>query len=318
MKFVIKSLLFVNLLLQMTGSLRKCFDQDTNLLLTIILLAFSLIGIVGLVISNRFILITFAACMMLVLVASVTIYEIGRTEPDSLKPKVPYYSSAATSGKPRSHPDKGGRPTKAGRLAAANQTGAAPRLKQPMTASSLGEPDYDLGDQQRLAMAKKIAQTTTSTVPTTVSISGQADSDDKSQDEAGGPQAVASDQWLAYERHLYARYLAVVSQSIELVMQTLLASWLALLLDEDSDQCFGSASESRNRSQSRGQSSAKRAAAPSAAWSGSGSGSGPAPPTSTAGRKSGPTICNYNGVRYSIRPDTADSGDFSPTRLALR
>ena len=93
MKFVIKSLLFVNLLLQMTNSLRNCFNHDQNIMITIILLAFSVIGLIGLVIGNRFILIIFSASMTLILIASITIYAIGKTEEDSMKPKVPYYTN---------------------------------------------------------------------------------------------------------------------------------------------------------------------------------------------------------------------------------
>lgn len=50
---------------------------------------------------------------------------------------------------------------------------------------------------------------------------------------------VESEQWVAYERHQYQRYLNMVSLAIDLVMHTILAAWMALLLDEDSDQCFG-------------------------------------------------------------------------------
>ncbi|KAG9509756.1 Gamma-aminobutyric acid receptor subunit beta, partial [Fragariocoptes setiger] len=56
-------------------SLRKCFDQDQeNFMLVIIMIAFSLIGLIGLTIENRCILVVYSISVCLIMVASLIIY----------------------------------------------------------------------------------------------------------------------------------------------------------------------------------------------------------------------------------------------------
>lgn len=356
MKFVIKSLLFVNLLLQMTSSLRKCFNTDQNLMLTIILLAFSLIGMIGLTVGNRFILIIFAACMTLILIASITIYAIGRTEHDANQPKVPYYTSAIQSDH-LSNVERGNRvksfvnkllnrnqqtnstrpPTKKTRkfpslvnsprkdspdtsttfVAGNKQVPAPKRQPSPTLPAPSAKPvaqaledysdesasllllaapqDVELPQISRSAVgiedargASELArpeQTVARRGPQD-SIGGGSGSQESDQDESS---MVESQQWIAYERRLYERYLNMVSQSIDLVMLTILASWMALLLDEDSDQCFGSARSGGAARKQRHNNPATRHEAP---------------------------IYNYNGVRYSIKP--GDEAADSPSRVLVR
>lgn len=366
MKFVIKSLLFVNLLLQMTNSLRKCFNQDQNLMLTIILLAFSLIGIIGLTVGNRFILIIFAACMTLILIASITIYAIGKTEPDASKPKVPYFTNvlhhqqsdlgSATEqmrgNRMKSFVNKlfnRGQHTQT--TNSSKQTGAAnkrTRNKPTRPPSSLiGQQNSSASrtNQKRLQPAQSLLHlpqavedySDESTGVVHLLLSSQAAAElpfartglvadnDNSLDERpeppppkavesgsrkhqetsaaaevdmdglttdDGSNMVPSQQWIVYERHLYERYLDMVSQSIDLIMLTILASWMALLLDEDSDQCFGTTRGSKSHSSGGGHTS----------------GGG-------GGKHSEVPIYNYNGVRYSIKPDEA--ADSLPSRVVV-
>lgn len=107
MKFVIKSLLLVNIVLQFTATLRNCFDFSSsssssslssssvsvsvsslssssasgNLMLTIVLLAFTVIGFVGLVLENRFVLLVYAVGLCLILIASLIISSISTSTP---------------------------------------------------------------------------------------------------------------------------------------------------------------------------------------------------------------------------------------------
>lgn len=344
MKFVIKSLLFVNLILQMTTSLRKCFNQDQNLMLTIILLAFSLIGLIGIIIGNRFILIIFAACMTLILIASITIYAIGRSEKDELQPKVPYYINAPnqnnkdrerqdrTSGETskiksfvnkllnKNQPSKDQKKKAKPKSARARNNNSTESLDQRINARSSFKSsvaaakimlsptnDYDeleplnavqfIGNLPvaRTSLAQQDVAITSGDDIKKVLLPGSEDLATKldrisamdrdvvdNGNEFGNENQVQSEQWVAYERHLYERYMNIVSQSIDLILHTILASWMALLLDEDSDKCFGN---SHRRSKSK--------------------------PSRAA--KNGP-VYNYNGVRYSIRPDTNDS----PARVVVR
>lgn len=368
MKFVIKSLLFVSLLLQLTSSLRKCFDQEQNLMLTIILLAFSLIGLIGLTIGNRFILITFAACTTLILIASITIYAINRSEKDALKPKIPYYISSqeaderrnaanADQSKLKSLVNKflnrnqrpsdqastgprlpGAKGRARGQGAAANRSryGSQQQIADaPKTRSVSGVAnnyhnklltsnnsssivmlvapldDYtdepasialgSLNDLQTGSRSTVAAASKSGAIPPIEMLRGKQASvgaeqqQDSSQDDG---DLVPSEQWIAYERHLYEKYLNIVSQSIDLIMQTILASWMALLLDEDSDQCFGGSSSTRSAYGAN--TSAGRRHSSGAHDRGSTSSKAP--------------VYNYNGVRYSIRPDT---GSESPTGVAV-
>lgn len=383
MKFVIKSLLFVNLLLQLTSSLRKCFDHDQNLMLTIILLAFSLIGLIGLTIGNRFILIIFAACMTLMLIASITIYAIGKTEKDSMQPKVPYYinvpqgdhddqrqrandpnklktlvSKLLNRNPNHQRPSNSGsesglfkntnnninnkrlrnntrtrannydasqiRRTMAsgsGRLNLAtgggSPTGNSSSLLMLVPPTNLVEDytDTEQNNQAQLLAAElkppTLAARGLETSPTTnsmknVLLSSQdqlvknnalldRQRDIQDQDLDGDLNQVRSEQWIAYERYLYEKYLNIVSQSIDLIMHTILASWMALLLDDDADQCFGSKHSSNRSKLARG--------------SGGGGGAG------ADGHGKEAPVYNYNGVRYSIRPDGADD---SPARVVVR
>lgn len=357
MKYVIKTLLFVNLLLQMTGALRKCFDQDQNLMLTIILLAFSIIGIIGLIVGNRFILIIFAACMALIFIASIVIYAYGKSESDSLQPKVPYYINApvelqtlSNSGDKRNQGDPNTKlKTLVNKLLNRNQQNDAGKSKkgarkQNRTRTIL---DPNLRNARR-SMNRKIAINSSSipilplispsilddysdesapsfvdlhllspdlavsrsglptpgqgkasevmkTVDGSVDIvnninvsdlqlSGKLSETKAAEDLGDDVNQVQSEQWILYERYLYERYLDMVSQSIDLILHTILASWMALLLDEDSDQCFGT--KHTKRKPTRGSSH-------------------PAAEVPTY---------SYNGVRYSIRPDMNDS----PARVVVR
>lgn len=357
MKYVLKTLLFINLLLQMTGALRKCFDQDQNLMLTIILLAFSIIGIIGLIIGNRFILIIFAACMALIFIASIVIYAYGRSESDSLQPKVPYYINAPTDSQTSSKRGDKGTQGDSNRLKSLvnkllnrNQQPETSKGKKGDRRHNRTRPGLDPNQRSsRRSMNRKLLINSSSSLPVLPLISPTM-LDDYSDDSgtnfvnlqllpAGLPvgrsslpvapdsktgevlknldgtidivkdvnvsghqpngklfetkptedtdedvSQVQSEQWVVYERYLYERYLDMVSQSIDLILHTILASWMALLLDEDSDQCFGTKSSKHKTTRGPGHSAA-------------------APPT-----------YNYNGVRYSIRPDMNDS----PARVVVR
>jgi hypothetical protein len=366
MKFVIRSLLFVNLLLQMTNSLRQCFNHDQNIMITIILLAFSVIGLIGLVIGNRFILIIFSASMTLILIASITIYAIGRTDEDTLKPKVPYYTTrqayqetiekrlrSSTNDDRKDHrfrslidrwlTTNNSKNSKEEPMRNKNRQRSNSKLRNN-TVSVPAVTQYR-SDPAKSVVGKKVAsfvrqpniQTTTrlsaltfdelsdestpdlntgepssldARIPTTAAanqqqsntpnlltkdtgqkltlspigkrlqspIDNEPDQDSDEDDLLNSDDKVESEQWVAYERYLYEQYLNIVSQSIDLVMHTILAAWMALLLDEDSDQCFGPRTQ------------------PSSSMVGIGRTSSKAPP-----------VYNYNGVRYSIRPDVDDS-----------
>lgn len=345
MKFVIRSLLFVNLLLQMTSSLKSCFDHDQNIMITIILLAFSVIGLIGLVISNRFILIIFSASMTLVLIASITIYAIGKTEEDSLRPKVPYYVETTRpaeqeayertlAGRPagslpaeadlklktlvdkwlhgksaeQARNSNGLRPlnrsrpagrASGSRLAAGQRKGLAGPLGAPTTPAPLDE----LSDEPAVSMqpeglpegapagnraplaGSKVAQPGSGERLREIARSAPNEPEPAEKMDGSGSEQVEDEQWVNYERHLYERYLNMVSQSIDLVLHTILAAWMALLLDEDSDQCFGPRSSSAGR----------RATLATAAGRSA----------SNLARET--PVYSYNGVRYSIRPDMEDS-----------
>lgn len=355
MKYVIKTLLFVNLLLQMTGTLRKCFDQDQNLMLTIILLAFSIIGIIGLIVGNRFILIIFAACMTLIFIASIVIYAYGRSESNSLRPKVPYYIDAPIDSQASSHKgDKGNQGDSNNRLKSLvnkllsksqqHETGKNKKGNRRQNKTRLGLDPNERNSRQ--SMTRKLYINSTSSIsilplispsllddysdesasnfinvqllptgsPTsrsmisgskttealktldgTVNVVENSNNSDRQlngklseikspENTADEVDQVQSEQWIVYERYLYERYLDMVSQSIDLILHTILASWMALLLDEDSDQCFGTKPSKHKTNQGSGQSAAVA-----------------------------PTY-NYNGVRYSIRPDMNDS----PARVVVR
>lgn len=366
MKFVIRSLLFVNLLLQMTNSLKSCFDHEQNIMITIILLAFSVIGLIGLVIGNRFVLIIFSASMTLILIATITIYAVGSTQEDSLKPKVPYYINIVPEqdayernlansplSKGRQAGDVGDNKlkslvdkwlnknndhsrnknhrynkTRANSRASNSRLKATQRRNQssPATTTPLNpalvdelsdEPtglSHDAMVDNSLAAinarsslmvsrgADQLGGERSSDISArTQSLSSDAgkklnyeqpprqESDQSEADGFAGEQ-VESEQWVAYERYLYERYLNIISQSIDLIMLSILAAWMALLLDEDSDHCFGpKASSSHGRRNTR-------------ANAGRQASSGKALP-----------VYNYNGVRYSIRPDADDS----PTHIVV-
>lgn len=331
MKFVIKSLLFVNLILQMTSSLRKCFDQDQNLMLIIILIAFSLIGLIGLIVGNRFILIIFAACTTLILIASITIYAIGNTEQDHMQPKVPYYTNGlANSNQPtssetgsfkRKEPNKlkslvgrvfGRVPTRSRARQSKNSTGLEGSKANSRLAVHRGQihgnrlsgfpgsliedtddPSIESRPEQAVpsGAASRLAGVDDKPRGSELNRPEQSQvpvlDDQQQQEQANDLNQVPSEQWIAYEQLLYQRYLNIVSQSVDLILQTILASWMALLLDDDSDRCFGSKPSGRN--QARPQQDLRRA-------------------------KEDP-VYNYNGVRYSIRPDNANE---SPSNVVVR
>lgn len=337
MKFVIRSLLFVNLLLQMTNSIRKCFNQDQNIMLNIILLAFSLIGIIGLTISNRFVLIIFAACMTLILIASITIYAIGRTEEDVRRPKVPYYTTnLAGDAEQTSRAEHPTRQT--GRVASSRwrQQPASSRAaktrgpkgttrgdRRPVQVNSSNsqlsmlldsysleefadEPTTSIDPIGKLLIAgKPIISDEINTLDTVSASLRSSEQLRKEQEDPlielqDSPDRIQSDKWIAYERYLYQKYLDILSQSIDLIMHTILGSWLALLLDEDSDQCFGVVGGSSSERATRGKDDANRSSRRYSV---------------DTGARNSQAIYNYNGVRYSIRPDTANE---PPTRVVVR
>lgn len=334
MKFVIRSLLFLSLLLQTTGSLRKCFNDDQNIIMIIILLAFSIIGLLGLFIGSRFILIIFSASMTLILIASVTIYAIGRTDQDSMRPRVPYYTNVPIEqldeavGRRLGVQDGESRlKSLVGKWFNKSQHGKGKNSRANGTAA---DGDGDRSRSRQFAKKSAASQASATSLPATIAeLSDESTSLVQSQDDSSaerlqlrsplaasapgkskvGPlprddQAehqeehganprrrphgaepdggsdfaqIESDQWVAYERHLYEKYLRIVSQSIDLVMLTILSAWMALLLDEDSDHCFGSNDAGRRRA-----------------------GQAPVP------GKEAP-VYNYNGVRYSIRSEVPES-----------
>lgn len=356
MKYVLKTLLFINLVLQMTSALRKCFDQDQNLMLTIILLAFSIIGIIGLIIGNRFILIIFAACMALIFIASIVIYAYGRSESDSLQPKVPYYINSpmdSTNSGDKGSSDSGhnklkslvnkwlnrnqqpeaGKGNKGNRKQNKTRLGFNPNQRNsrrsmnrklsinssssvpilPLISPSMLDdyPDESAPNFVNLQLLPTNLPIARSSLPAVVdgrtsgilktldgsidmvnevNISGQQPSgklfEKKTLDDIDEEDVnqVQNEQWIVYERYIYEKYLDMVSQSIDLILHTILASWMALLLDEDSDQCFGTKSSKHKTARGPGH---------------------PAPEAPTY---------NYNGVRYSIRPDMNDS----PARVVVR
>lgn len=328
----------------MTNSLRKCFDHDQNLMLTIIILSFSLIGIIGLTIGNRFILVIFAACMTLILIASITIYAIGRSEVDVNQPKVPYFTTANNNelnsedkrrnsatrklkslvnqlfnrdekdttrsknkwqrNKNRTHPDlslRSGHKTINKKLF---MNSSVPVIS-PAVLDDYSDEPQSVVHLQILPNDMLTARSSSSqdVVPTGAKsriqdVSEQKfaidsdtgnlaakNSDKDLNKEPDESNRVQSEQWVVYERYLYQKYLNIVSQSIDLVFLTILASWMALLLDEDADQCFGTKSSS-HKSQSVHHS------------------------------KEAP-VYNYNGIRYSIRPDRVGEND-SSTRVTVR
>lgn len=318
----------------MTSSLRKCFDHNQNIMLTIILLAFSMIGLVGLIIGNRFILIIFSASMTLILIASITIYAIGRTEQDSRKPKVPYYlnlpaeSSSNENKRPaeqatRSNPATGNkwlaghqtdlkaRKLKFNRTRIAHDPrtlGSRTLSKKSLYSNQVHQlqdsvedyadesesliKNFNLQSARLLINARSLAafkdKTNKSNLPAIEVTTDELEKDSPKVAKKLAPQRdkdldldsddtpkVENEQWVTYERYLYEKYLNILSLSIDLVLQSILAAWMALLLDEDSDQCFGSKSSQKNRKK--------------------------------AHKAKEPPVYNYKGVRYSIRPETQES-----------
>lgn len=302
-------------------------------MLTIILLAFSMIGLVGLIIGNRFILIIFSASMTLILIASITIYAIGRTEQDSRKPKVPYYMSLPAESSSNENKKPGEQLVRSSSVLnnkwplGHQQTDLKPRRfklnrtrmgHDPRTSSSrtmskkslhsihsnqLQDPVEDYADESEslirnfnlqsarlLIDARSLAAirdknnkssplikaTTEDTEKDGLRVAKKPISQrdrDLDLDSSDTPK-VENEQWVTYERYLYEKYLNIISLSIDLVLQSILAAWMALLLDEDSDQCFGSKSSNKNRKKMY--------------------------------KSKEPPVYNYKGVRYSIRPETQE------------
>lgn len=344
MKFVIKSLFFVNLLLQITNSLRKCFDHDQNIMLTIILLAFSLIGIIGLSIGNRFVLIIFAACITLILIASITIYAINKTGEDTMKPKVPYYTTNPVEASESSNQPSGRQSTRKGqqnspssnpkskikskarpgsrsqdviqrisKLTQVNENhnrnnNSSPSLSMLINPNALEESSDEPVASSKGSVLRLIdLQTAGELIPKVEPQSKLAnlrssDQEDVATEQQDSPDRVQNEQWIAYERYLYERYLNMLSQSIDLVMLIILSSWLALLLDEESDQCFGMGTSNQGSDDRRNK------------YDSSHRSSGNHRSSAKSGQNV-QSIYNYNGVRYSIRPDTANE---SPTRVVVR
>lgn len=386
MKFIVKTLLYINLLIQMASSLRNCFNQDQNIMLTVILLASSVIGIIGLTIGNRAILVIFAACTTLILIASITIYAINQIEEDPMKPRIPYYTTttvnldnqvlSAIPSSEQKRPRVVGStnktrygnqrrklqinptttttspttivlgkfeisdvliPTEHALNAAIihRQEGAAlaPTAAKlvssksylpagnifPASASTDDKTSYssrigevlaksdrkqNIRDMSQLGKQTKLSQITnkSSNILTNdkltpldqLTSNGMSQADlDANLDLQDSPNRVPNEMWIAYERHLYEKYLAILSRSIDLVLQTIMASWMALLLDDESDQCFGSGKMGSNRLADSSQPSTSQHRSNK---------------HNTRHNKhphQQQTVYNYNGVRYSIKPDTA-------------
>lgn len=262
----------------------------------------------------------------------ITIYAIGRTEQDSMQPKVPYYTNVpnvnqASLSEKRGSGDtsklksfvnrllnrdqmKKGRKNRTRISLNASQHNArrsmAKKIHTNSTVPVISPAVFDdysdeppsiihlqlipaITAAARSPITQDILTTKTNELKSTI----QYDNDskinnqesklaEKDQDqESDDSNRVQSEQWIAYERHLYEKYLDIVSQSIDLILHTILASWMALLLDEDSDQCFGTKNTSSRK---------------------------PFRQTKEA------PVYNYNGAKYSIRPDI----DESPTRVVVR
>lgn len=299
-------------------------------MLTIILLAFSMIGLIGLVIGNRFILIIFSASMTLILIASITIYAIGKTENDPLKPKVPYYLSlpyestssgdtkklsdpatrsgtSSTSRWPSVPSESKPRRTKMNRtrFGMESRPAGSRTLVKKSPANKLVEPLEDYVDESQELMknfnllSARLLVNARSLGPakdrnnkqnlTTADIIGDESDKDLSrilkkpviqrdkdtEPDSDDSSKVENEQWVNYERYLYEKYLNIISLSIDLIMHTILSGWMALLLDEDSDQCFGSKTSGKSRKKDP--------------------------------RDKEAPVYNYKGVRYSIRPEPQES-----------
>lgn len=293
-----------------------------------------MIGLVGLVIGNRFILIIFSASMTLILIASITIYAIGRTENDSMKPKVPYYLSLPieniSSGDSRKvgdqvtrpgagpinkwpnvqSPDSKSRRPKTNRTRLGLETrlrGSRTLIKKslPVDTNRLQEQFEDYTDESEALMknfnllSAKLLVNARSLGPVKdknnkLNLSASdipADDTDRDlsrilkkpviqrdkdvEPDSDDSSKVENEQWISYERYLYEKYLNIISLSIDLIMHTILSAWMALLLDEDSDQCFGSKASTKSRKK--------------------------------ALRDKDTPVYNYKGVRYSIRPEPQES-----------
>jgi len=328
-------------------------------MITIIMLAFSVIGLLGLFIGNRFILIIFSASMTLIMIASITIYAIGRTGQDSMRPKVPYYTRVpidqlhdTLSKQLGSHHDGHGKlKSLVGKWfnKSQSQQNATRKKSKPNGGSRTGQPLRPSSRSNLNGGRTPLGILTSSTIPPIInseeltdestnfasqlleprepeldqlvsggsftrsaversnmvaldresaferkaeqmSLSDRVTGDKSSTELEEGTDytQVENEQWVNYEKYLYSRYMHIVSQSIDLVLLTILSGWMALLLDEDSDHCFGTSKLERS-----GRTAKSRRA-------------------SVAGREL--HTYNYNGVRYSIRSDLNES----PTRIVVQ
>lgn len=428
MKFAISSLLLVNLLIQITSSLKRCFDSSENLLLTIIVIALSASGLIGLTIKNRFMLLVFAISSCLILIATTIIYSVLSnsitsvpikqqtnqldTIPDSISSS--YHHSVNSNFRhwqpSESPPRKGHRkqfPNKDSRnkttissntttssrdklRALLEKVNASPIDKQTptnhksvnnktsrklnkynsntsntnfdsspesiidstalspsMLISANNEVDDNLDYHQPTASAHRhliealsspsfaissgnnhkqsLAAATANTGKVKVksfntnqqrnndrkaisnynndeNVDGNENDSDEHEDDIIDIDNVSSrkkQQLLASKennkKRAFARYQSVVSQSIDLVIIAILAFWMALLIDEDSDWCFGSGEANSAARRRR-----PLVSEPSNESDANVAGSGRKP-------SKVPEVLeyNYNGVRYSIRPDDA-------------
>lgn len=298
-------------------------------MIVIILIAFCLIGLIGITIENRCILVVYAISMCLIMLASIIIYAVGTTNQSGHQPKMPYYEKITPSKQVQSTDILSSlRSVKSVR----NLNQAKNRLNQSRigmginnnnrndrdivkrkiiskTRSSEKDYEYDasldvvtkknnnskinldmLSDYEYVhpddikndpSSSDKSSEPTTTTSTTmatdtmrkTNAILPIKDSDiDDEDDLDDDDNRRVNPAWVAYENRLYEKYLDIISQSIDLILHSITAFWLALLLDEDSDRCFSGQSSTSNIP---------------------GFGKEPAP------------VYNYNGVRYSIKDSDA-------------
>lgn len=384
MKFVVSSLLFVYLILQIVASLRRCFDSNENLILTIIVILFSTLGLIGLTIKNRFLLLVYAVSATLILIATIIIYSIDISttsasfaedlneaaieslqqermkEHSSRKAHNLYHrynerkfrnkSSSNSndaklnlllnklmrqrqqrtmdaqlvenlSGEQQSQQHQQATrqyvPSRiksglAEHLSNKQRAGSKTKSKQAnqtvVTLATLPLDDYSdpLGSMQAIVVApvetaEQLLKNANVRITTELPFSQNNNNNASSVDSALEDEEFELSLKIARQRNAhrdrieFERYQNVVSKAIDLVLHSLLAFWIALLIEDDANWCFGSSSQSRKGKQRRRGSSAF--------YSNS--------RVMANDRK--PSEYNYNGVRYSIRPDDLDAN-----RLPMR
>lgn len=341
MKFIIKSLLFVCLLLQATSSLRRCFEADQNIILTILFLSSALIGLVGLTMQNRWLLVLFAASMSLMLVASITVYALGNgniplTNQLFANIRPPTVHSTTTKTTRLTDPHHAISKSKQAKLT--NQTSEEPvtssvsgrqqkiaqlsenfKLNQGVdlfgrsllqlegiwdqlseeTASEIVIPSQDDKNIIQLDITNKLIRKDagqakqmrtllqTNPTATTPDQQGIYNNDQITQDDAEEQENLSLERTRNKIRMQldFDQYQKVLSICIELAMQGVLALWMAALI-EPSHKSLCAAfyiSSNANRSASYHTEAHRKKRT----------------------RNKNQAVYNYNGIRYSIRPNTS-------------